>query len=222
MKTYSANDGVWQELIPSTTKLSPSADAVVDIMKEAETPTSTVTPDYGKQFVLRLKTQHQLSANGSGKFSDGQLTPVYRTINSLKQTKLFPGRVRKRIVLKNGNVNLSKEHIDNRSQRYLQDTFTTMVDIQWRWNLLVFAMGFFLSWFGFAVLWWLICFAHGDFEHLDDESWVREFFKFTSAARVTLLSLADTVCREHQILYLSIPIFHRNTTHYRLWLAFHS
>uniref|UniRef100_T1KQ80 Inward rectifier potassium channel C-terminal domain-containing protein n=1 Tax=Tetranychus urticae TaxID=32264 RepID=T1KQ80_TETUR len=81
-----------------------------------------------------------------------------------KQTKIFPGRIRKRVVLKNGSVNLSKEHVEKRSQRYLQDTFTTMVDIQWRWNLLVFSMGFLLSWLGFAVVWYFIAYAHGDLE----------------------------------------------------------
>ncbi|XP_053211052.1 G protein-activated inward rectifier potassium channel 3-like [Panonychus citri] len=81
-----------------------------------------------------------------------------------KQTKIFPGRIRKRVVLKNGSVNLCKEHVEKRSQRYLQDTFTTMVDIQWRWNLLVFSMGFLLSWLGFAIIWYFIAYVHGDLE----------------------------------------------------------
>jgi potassium inwardly-rectifying channel subfamily J len=59
-----------------------------------------------------------------------------------------------------------------------------MVDIQWRWNLLVFAMGFILSWLGFAVIWWIICFAHGDLEHLEDSDWtpcVQSVHSFASA-----------------------------------------
>lgn len=50
----------------------------------------------------------------------------------------------------------------------MQDIFTTLVDAQWRWTLLVFALNFILSWLGFAVIWWLIVFTHGDLqsEHL--------------------------------------------------------
>lgn len=42
--------------------------------------------------------------------------------------------------------------------------FTTLVDSQWRWTLLAFALSFILSWLGFAVIWWLIAFTHGDLE----------------------------------------------------------
>jgi hypothetical protein len=172
MKTFMESEGVWQELIPSGNR-----SQTCEIAVESETPTSTITTEHGKNYVYRLKAQQlqkNLSFSGANKLNsnDGQITPLYRTINSIKQTKIFPGRIRKRVVLKNGNVNLCKEHIDKRSQRYLQDMFTTMVDIQWRWNLLVFAMGFILSWLGFSVLWWLICFSHSDFEHLNDETWI--------------------------------------------------
>ena len=40
-----------------------------------------------------------------------------------------------------------------------------MVDIQWRWTLLVFALNFILSWLGFAVLWYLVAYSHGDIDH---------------------------------------------------------
>ncbi|XP_014299125.1 ATP-sensitive inward rectifier potassium channel 12 [Microplitis demolitor] len=43
------------------------------------------------------------------------------------------------------------------------DIFTTLVDAQWRWTLLVFSMNFLLSWLGFAIVWWLIGYVHGDF-----------------------------------------------------------
>ncbi|XP_027198442.2 uncharacterized protein LOC113792718 [Dermatophagoides pteronyssinus] len=92
-------------------------------------------------------------------------------LGARRESKFFPGRIRKRVILKNGNINLCPEHVDKRSRRYLQDTFTTMVDIRWRWNLLVFAMGFLISWFGFSIIWWLIAFSHSDFEHLHDEQW---------------------------------------------------
>lgn len=54
--------------------------------------------------------------------------------------------------------------LNKRKLRFLQDIFTTLVDTQWRWTLLIFALSFILSWLGFAVIWWLICFTHGDLE----------------------------------------------------------
>lgn len=55
-------------------------------------------------------------------------------------------------------------NVAKRRRRYLQDIFTTLVDAQWRWTLLVFALNFLLSWLLFAVIWWLIAYAHGDLE----------------------------------------------------------
>lgn len=106
-----------------------------------------------------------------------------------RESRYFPGRIRKRVILKNGNVNLSPEHVDKRGRRYLQDMFTTMVDIRWRWNLLVFATGFLLSWFGFAVVWWLIAFSHHDFDHLNDESWTPCVMSINSFASTILFSI---------------------------------
>lgn len=42
-------------------------------------------------------------------------------------------------------------NVAKRRRRYLQDIFTTLVDAQWRWTLLVFSLNFLLSWLGFAV-----------------------------------------------------------------------
>ncbi|UYV78233.1 irk-2 [Cordylochernes scorpioides] len=95
-----------------------------------------------------------------------------------------PKPSRNRMVLRSGAVNLAKKKVSRRSQRYLQDIFTTLVDIQWRYNLLVFALGFFLSWTFYALIWWIICYTHKDFEHLNDDNWtpcVQEVDSFTTA-----------------------------------------
>ncbi len=46
-----------------------------------------------------------------------------------------------------------------------------MLDMRWRYVLLVFSMSFILSWLGFAVIWYLILLIRGDFEedHLPDK-----------------------------------------------------
>ncbi|XP_021935584.1 G protein-activated inward rectifier potassium channel 3-like isoform X2 [Zootermopsis nevadensis] len=98
-------------------------------------------------------------------------------------------KMRRRVVLKSGECNVLQSRVAQRRLRYLQDIFTTLVDIKWRWTLLVFALSFILSWLGFALLWWLIAFTHGDFElehlpHQQEESgWkpcIKEVYSFAS------------------------------------------
>ncbi|XP_052870230.1 G protein-activated inward rectifier potassium channel 3-like [Anopheles cruzii] len=96
---------------------------------------------------------------------------------------------RKRAVFKNGYCNVSATKLPQQQIRFLQDIFTTLVDAQWRWTLLVFALGFVGSWMLFAGLYWLIAYAHGDFEphHLppfqEDNGWtpcITMLYSFTS------------------------------------------
>ncbi|XP_037964732.2 G protein-activated inward rectifier potassium channel 3 isoform X2 [Plutella xylostella] len=98
-------------------------------------------------------------------------------------------RTRRRAILKNGECNILKSRISQRRLRFLQDMFTTLVDAQWRWTLLVFTLSFILSWLGFGLIWWLISFTHGDLEeeHLpplqEANNWkpcVFNIFGFTS------------------------------------------
>lgn len=60
--------------------------------------------------------------------------------------------------------NVLQKKISRRRIRFLQDIFTTLVDSQWRWTLIVFALSFILSWLLFAGIWWLIAVTHGDLE----------------------------------------------------------
>lgn len=62
--------------------------------------------------------------------------------------------------------NVLPKKISRRRIRFLQDIFTTLVDSQWRWTLIVFALSFILSWLFFAVIWWLIAVTHGDLEEM--------------------------------------------------------
>lgn len=51
--------------------------------------------------------------------------------------------------------------------RFLQDVFTTMVDLKWQHSFLIFTSAFLCSWMLFAMIWWLLAFAHGDLEPRD-------------------------------------------------------
>ncbi|KPU80576.1 uncharacterized protein Dana_GF18763, isoform F [Drosophila ananassae] len=88
---------------------------------------------------------------------------------SCRSRNFRPGsmrRVRRRAVFKNGDCNVVQKHLQRRRVRFLQDMYTTMVDWQWRWTLLAFALSFILSWLFFALIWWLIVYTHGDLEDL--------------------------------------------------------
>ena len=76
----------------------------------------------------------------------------------------------RRIVSKKGIVHTERSHLSKRKRRYLSDFFNTMLDIKWRYVLLIFTLSFFLSWFGFAIIWWIMMYLRGDFEpeHLPD------------------------------------------------------
>ncbi|KAG7158512.1 ATP-sensitive inward rectifier potassium channel 12-like 2 [Homarus americanus] len=116
-------------------------------------------------------------------------TMVRIMVLGYRHTRISSKKMRKRVVQKNGECNVSPSNVAKRRRRYLQDIFTTLVDIQWRWTLLVFAMSFISSWLMFAVVWWLIAYVHGDFDEQNlpgkqtDSQWtpcVFNIFGFTS------------------------------------------
>ncbi|XP_074086280.1 ATP-sensitive inward rectifier potassium channel 11 [Macrotis lagotis] len=79
-------------------------------------------------------------------------------------TPRYPTRERRvRFVSKNGNCNVAHKNIREQG-RFLQDVFTTLVDLKWPHTLLIFTMSFLCSWLLFAMVWWLIAFAHGDLD----------------------------------------------------------
>ncbi|KAJ7329253.1 hypothetical protein JRQ81_015427 [Phrynocephalus forsythii] len=68
-----------------------------------------------------------------------------------------------RFIAKNGACNLAHKNIREQG-RFLQDIFTTLVDLKWRHTLVIFTMSFLCSWLFFAMVWWLVAFAHGDMD----------------------------------------------------------
>ncbi|PNF19691.1 hypothetical protein B7P43_G15908 [Cryptotermes secundus] len=90
-----------------------------------------------------------------------------------------------RAVLKNGACNLYPNHLFQHTWRFVQDSVTTIVDMQWRYALFLCTFCFFSTWTAFAFLWWFIAYTHGDFEqtHQNSSDWtpcVTELYNFTS------------------------------------------
>ncbi|XP_054711920.1 G protein-activated inward rectifier potassium channel 3-like [Uloborus diversus] len=164
------NSAVWQ--------LLPGKDHKLDIEGESPTPTENGVLSSNGTLSKCSTVPRNMCLNGFSKEKPTAFYPKFR------HSRVVQNRNRRRVILKNGGVNICRENVSKRSQRYLQDIFITMVDIQWRWNLCVFAMGFFVSWIVFAVIWWLIAYAHGDLEHTDHEKWdpcVKNVHSFVTA-----------------------------------------
>ncbi|XP_008070024.1 ATP-sensitive inward rectifier potassium channel 11 [Carlito syrichta] len=89
---------------------------------------------------------------------------------------------RARFVSKKGNCNVAHKNIREQG-RFLQDVFTTLVDLKWPHTLLIFTMSFLCSWLLFAMAWWLIAFAHGDLAPAEGaaEPCVTSIHSFSSA-----------------------------------------
>ncbi|XP_068595194.1 potassium inwardly rectifying channel subfamily J member 11, like [Brachionichthys hirsutus] len=73
---------------------------------------------------------------------------------------------RARFITKTGSCNVAHKNIREQG-RFLQDVFTTMVDLKWQHSFLIFTSAFLCSWMLFAMIWWLLAFAHGDLETHD-------------------------------------------------------
>ncbi|CAN9505718.1 unnamed protein product [Ophioblennius macclurei] len=77
-----------------------------------------------------------------------------------------------RFVSKAGQCNIHFSNMDEKSQRYISDIFTTCVDIRWRYMFLLFSLAFVVSWLTFGLAYWVIGHLHGDMEHEGDENFV--------------------------------------------------
>ncbi|XP_058815610.1 ATP-sensitive inward rectifier potassium channel 11-like [Topomyia yanbarensis] len=67
-----------------------------------------------------------------------------------------------RVINKAGERNVLFLHLPQKSVRFVKDLVTTLVEEQWRYTLTVFVLSFVSSWILFAILWYLIAYAHGD------------------------------------------------------------
>lgn len=63
---------------------------------------------------------------------------------------------RPRLVKKCGELNIHMGNVPKHKRRLLSDFFNTILDIRWRWHIVVFFLSFLISWFVFATIWYLI------------------------------------------------------------------
>ncbi|NXG71337.1 KCNJ3 protein, partial [Baryphthengus martii] len=93
-------------------------------------------------------------------------------------------RGRQRFVDKNGRCNVQHGNLGGESSRYLSDLFTTLVDLKWRWNLLIFLLTYTVAWLVMASMWWGIAYLRGDLHQVHDNTYspcVANVYNFPSA-----------------------------------------
>ena len=105
---------------------------------------------------------------------------------SAVEMALCGGReVKRRLVYKTGECNVSSTNVQQRKRRFIVDIFTTMLELKWRYNALVFILAFVTTWTFFGLLWLGVARLHGDHEVIGkDDSWkpcVEHVTDFTSA-----------------------------------------
>ncbi|CDW55727.1 inward rectifier potassium channel irk 1 [Trichuris trichiura] len=85
-----------------------------------------------------------------------------------------------RLLNKNGEYNLSAGNVEDSTWRL--DTWNTLVEVKWRWCLLVFALSFVMSWLIFSVIYYYFARSH-------DSEWEPCLKNINSFASVFLYSL---------------------------------
>ncbi|XP_071248566.1 G protein-activated inward rectifier potassium channel 1 [Salvelinus alpinus] len=88
----------------------------------------------------------------------------YEVVNTKRDTTVSAPvkRKRQRFVEKNGRCNVQHGNLGGETSRYISDLFTTLVDLKWRWNLLIFILTYTVAWLVMASMWWIIAYIRGD------------------------------------------------------------
>lgn len=90
--------------------------------------------------------------------------------------------VKRRLVYKTGECNVSSTNVQQRKRRYIVDIFTTMLELKWRYNALVFILAFVTTWTFFGLLWLAVARLHGDHNlESGQEPCIKDVRDFTSA-----------------------------------------
>ncbi|KAG8565850.1 hypothetical protein GDO81_012997 [Engystomops pustulosus] len=110
----------------------------------------------------------------------------YHVVTTTVGGGFFPSvkRKRQRFVDKNGRCNVQHGNLGGETSRYLSDLFTTLVDLKWRWNLLIFILTYTVAWLVMASMWWIIAYIRGDINRPHDDNYtpcVANVYNFPSA-----------------------------------------
>lgn len=99
-----------------------------------------------------------------------------------------------RVVAKHGKINTHRQEKKQLSV-ILKDLFISSIHLSWSWTCFNFFASYFVSWFFFAIIWYIIGLAHGDFA--PESSW----------------SVGHVVCVENVVDFTSSFLYSIETQH---------
>ena len=157
------NDGGQYSDVITQTKLDNNKTLANGVCHTQDANANNKLQDEMRKVGLSLETLTDDVTEGPG--SDPNIE------NVVARGRAFAKRHRQRLVNKNGAINIVKGGITDRRRGFMADMFTTLLDLPWRYIIMLFAAGFVISWMVFAIIWYIIMKAHGDDKHVDDPDW---------------------------------------------------
>ncbi|XP_068187822.1 G protein-activated inward rectifier potassium channel 4-like [Antennarius striatus] len=101
---------------------------------------------------------------------------------------VIASNLRQRYVSKDGKCRVNLGPIADKS-RFLSDIFTTLVDLKYRWFLLVFTMCYILTWVTFGGIYFFGAWLRDDITHVHDPLWKACFENVDDFLSALLLSI---------------------------------
>ncbi|XP_051788301.1 G protein-activated inward rectifier potassium channel 4 isoform X1 [Erpetoichthys calabaricus] len=113
---------------------------------------------------------------------------------------------RQRYVQKDGKCNVHHGNVKE-TYRYFSDLFTTLVDLKWRFSLLIFILVYCITWLFFGLIWWLIAYIRGDLTHQGEENWTPCVENLNSFVSAFLFSIETetTIGYGHRVITENCP-----------------
>ena len=137
-------------------KWTPSPLAL-DAQSSPESSSSPTQSQNGKKQTLSVSGRQDSPSSNKGSItsiSHSISRMVSSTVKVVKRGRLFARRNKDRLVMKSGALNLESVHVNKKGAKYFQDMFTTILELRWRYVILVLIMAFLVTWIGFGLIWW--------------------------------------------------------------------
>lgn len=119
-----------------------------------------------------------------------EILKVFPWSTNILQEKSDTEKRSSRIINREGNVQIVLNQLSfGKRRRYWRNPLTTLLNLKWRWIMVIFAVGFFFTWISFAVIYYIIAKLHGDFEPNDNPNFEPCLNNVNSFASAFLFSL---------------------------------
>ena len=124
----------------------------------------------------------------------------------------------KRVVQKDGTTSVLYKNISKKRRRYFYDFYTTLLDSSWSYCVLMFASSFYGSWIFFTILYYTICYWHGDLEpeNYGNKDWTPCINNIGESSM--MIKGSNNKCSTlSRWLRCQFPLLSGDAAHHRLW-----